>query len=143
MNFFLLALLNLTILVSLLVFSFYRYIVGLSWDEHERHWIEQAELNLAHLLTLLEQPDTKWILEQTAEGRRFLFLEYSTEIREDIVRVFQNRRLNLALLLLSGAFFASYYLLRFKARVSCARSDLRYLCGLSLVMLRQAELKDS
>ena len=143
MNFFLLAILNLTVLVFILVFSFYRYIVSLSWDEHERHGMEQAELNLAHLLTLLEQPDTRWILEQTREGRRFLFLEYSTEIREDIARVFQNRQLNLMLLLLSGAFFASYYLLRLKARVSCARSDLRYLCGLCLVMLRQVELKDS
>jgi len=143
MIFFLLAFLNIAILTLLLIFSFYHYVVRLRWDESERLYMEEAELNLAHLLTMLDQQDTQAIMERNTDGRRFLFLEYSPEIKADIVRALKQRKLDLSLLFWSVVFFASYYLLRFKANLACARSDLRYLCGLGLVLLRRAELTGS
>jgi len=135
----LLILFTLSVLTILPVFSFYRYVSRLRWEENERRSMERAELNLAHLLTILDQSDTRILEERSLEGRRFLFLEYSRGIKDDILNVLRARPASLEFWCLALLFFCSYYLLRFKARLSCARSDLRYLCGLGLMVFRRAD----
>lgn len=127
------------LVVVLLLTTFYSYVVSLRWTEAERRLMERAELNLAHLLQMLDQPDMRWLMREHGH-RQYLFLEFSDYLKEDVLKLARLRRLYLTSPLFAGIFFLSYYLLRLKARLFCGRNDLRFLSGLSIALFRKAEV---
>lgn len=109
---------------------------SLHWDESEIRLLERLELHLAHILPLLEAPDVKMLLK-SPDSRRRLFLDFSSDLRKDVVGLWRSKHLDLTALLLVAFFFLSYYGIRLKAYVSCGRNDLRFLSGLELALFRK------
>ncbi|MCZ6877802.1 MAG: hypothetical protein O7G29_06650 [Acidobacteria bacterium] len=117
-------------------YLFYLQISSLHWDESEIRFLERLELHLAHILPLLEAPDVKMLLNNP-DSRRRLFLDFSSDLREDVLELWGHRKLDLTALLLVTCFFLGYYGMRLKARVLCGRNDLRFLSGLELALFRK------
>ncbi len=117
-------------------YLFYLQISSLHWDESEIRFLERLELHLAHILPLLEAPDVKMLLKNP-ESRQRLFLDFSSDLRKDVVGLWQSRSLDLTALLFVACFFLSYYGMRVKAYVLCGRNDLRFLSGLELALFRK------
>jgi len=117
-------------------YLFYVQISSLHWDESEIRFLERLELHLAHILPLLEAPDVKMLLKNP-ESRQRLFLDFSSDLREDVVGLWRHRKLDLIALLLVACFLLGYYGMRLKAKVLCGRNDLRFLTGLELALFRK------
>ncbi len=116
----------------------YIQVSSLRWNDAEIHFLERMELHLAHILPLLEAPDVKMLLK-SPDSRQRLFLDFSSDLRKDVVELWRSRHLDLTALLLVAFFFLSYYGMRLKAYVLCGRNDLRFLSGLELALLRKLE----
>ncbi len=119
-------------------YLFYLQISSLRWNDAEIRFLERLELHLAQILPLLEAPDVKMLLK-SPDSRQRLFLDFSSDLRKDVVGLWRSRHLDLTALLLVAFFFLSYYGMRLKAYVSCGRNDLRFLSGLELVLFRKLE----
>ena len=117
-------------------YLFYLQISSLRWDESEIRFLERLELHLAQILPLMEAPDMKMLLK-SPDSRRRLFLDFSSDLREDMVGLWRHRKLDLTALLFVAFFFLSYYGMRLKAKVLCGRNDLRFLSGLELALFRK------
>lgn len=129
------------ILLVLVGYLLYLQFSSLRWDESEIRLLERLELHLAHILRMLEAPDVKMLLRQP-ESRQYLFLEFSSDLKKDVVNLWRSRRLEWTVLALVAVFFFFYYGMRVKAYVSCGRNDIRFLTGLELALfriLREAE----
>lgn len=120
----------------------YIQVSSLRWNDAEIRFLERLELHLAHILPLLEAPDVKVLLRDSGSRQR-LFLDFSSDLRKDVVELWRSRRLDLTALLLLALFFLSYYGMRLKAYVFCGRNDLRFLSGLELALLRKLERAES
>ncbi len=123
-------------------YLFYLQVSSLRWNDAEIRFLERLELHLAHILPLLEAPDVKMLLK-SPDSRQRLFLDFSSDLRKDVVELWRSRRLDLTALLLVAFFFVSYYGMRCKAYVLCGRNDLRFLSGLELALLRKLERAES
>jgi len=119
----------------LMLYLVYEQIAGVRWDAREIRRIEQMELNAAHILRLLDAPDVRLILQNRA-ARQDIFMEYSGALKEDIQTLRRLGRSRLGALPLLAVFFASYYVLRAKAKLACGQRDLLFLSGLELALLR-------
>jgi len=117
-------------------YLFYLQISSLQWDESEIRFLERLELHLAQILPLLEAPDVKMLLKNP-DSRRRLFLDFSSDLREDVVGLWRHRKLDLTALLLVTCFLLGYYGMRLKAKVLCGQNDLRFLSGLELALFRK------
>ena len=129
------------ILLVLVGYLLYLQFSSLRWDESEIRLLERLELHLAHILRILEAPDVKMLLRQP-ESRQHLFLEFSSDLKKDVVNLWRSRRLEWTVLALVAVFFFFYYGMRVKAYVSCGRNDIRLLTVLELALfriLREAE----
>jgi len=132
------------LLYSVAIFSvlggYLAYILfsSMRWDESEVRSMERLELHLAQILRLLEAPDVNMLLRDR-QSRQRLFLEFSENLRGDVVHLLKSRRLDLGIQLFAATFFFSYYFLRIKAYLACGRNDLRFLSGLELALLRRLE----
>lgn len=113
----------------------YQHVSSLRSDEWEIRRVEQVELHLAHILRLLDAPDVRLLME-IPDSRQSLFLEFSECLKKDVLDLLRLRALRVTSLALVGVFFASYYLIRLKARLLCNRNDLRFLSGLELALFR-------
>jgi len=127
-----------TILFLLGGYLFYLQFSSLHWDESEIRFLERMELHLAHILRLLEAPDTRMLLKKP-QSRRRLFLDFSSYLKEDVMDLLRSKKLGLAGYLVVAIFFLSYYSIRLKAHISCGRNDLRFLTGLALALFRRLE----
>jgi len=138
MNDFLFLILPYTIAIFLALGGYLLYLQfsSLRWNESEIRLLEHLELHLAHILPLLEAPDVKMLLKNP-ESRQRLFLAFSSDLRKDVVGLWQSRSLDLTALLFVACFFLSYYGMRVKAYVLCGRNDLRFLSGLELALFRK------
>ena len=138
MNDFLFLILPYTIAILLVLGGYLLYLQfsSLSWNESEIRLLEHLELHLAHILPLLEAPDVKMLLKNP-DSRRRLFLDFSSDLREDVVGLWRHRKLDLAVLLLVTCFLVGYYGMRLKAKVLCGQNDLRFLSGLELALFRK------
>ena len=119
-------------------YLFYLQISSLRWDDAEIRFLERLELHLAHILPLLEAPDVK-ILLKSPDPRKRLFLDFSSDLKKDVVGLWRSRHLDLTALLFVAFFFLSYYGMRWKAKVLCGRNDLRFLSRLELALFRKLE----
>ena len=131
------------ILLVLGGYLLYLQFSSLRWDEAEIRFLERLELRLAHILSVLEAPDVKMLL-RNPESRQRLFLEFSSDLKEDVMNLWRSRKMEWAVLALVASFLFFYYGMRLKAYVSCGRNDLRFLSGLELALfrkLREAELR--
>ncbi|MBI2821515.1 MAG: hypothetical protein HYX74_04770 [Acidobacteria bacterium] len=126
------------IAVALVCYVFYHHASSLQSDEREIRSVEQVELHLAHILRLLDAPDVRLMMEIPA-SRLSLLLEFSDYLRKDVLALLRLRALKMRSLLWVVAFFASYYLIRIKARLLCGRDDLRFLSGVELALFRSLE----
>ena len=124
--------------LALMLYVFYLQVCSLRWDEVERRRLEQVELSLAHILRLLEAPDVRLLMQHT-KSRQNLFLEFSDFLMGDVKTLLRLRALRMSSIAFVGVFFASYYLMRLKARLFCSRNDLRFLTGLELVFFRSLQ----
>ncbi len=138
MNDFLFLILPYTIAIRLTLGGYLLYLQfsSLHWDESEIRFLERLELHLAHILPLLEAPDVKMLLKDP-DSRRRLFLDFSSDLREDVVGLWRHRKLDLTALLLVTCFLLGYYGMRLKAKVLCGQNDLRFLSGLELALFRK------
>lgn len=121
--------------ILLLFHLFYLQMTSLNWDEIERKYLEHVELHLAQILSLLEAPDVRLLLKNP-KSRQVLFLEFSSFVREDVLKLLSLRKLGGTAVVWVGLFFLCYYLMRLKARIFCSYNDLRFLSGLELVFVR-------
>lgn len=137
-SFFPILLYALGILCLLGGYLFYLQILSLRWNDAEIRFLERLELHLAHILPLLEAPDVK-ILLKSPDSRQRLFLDFSSDLREDVAGLWRSRHLDLTALLFVAFFFLSYYGMRLKSYVLCGQNDLRFLSGLELALFRKLE----
>ncbi|MDA2934557.1 hypothetical protein MYX82_09475 [Acidobacteria bacterium AH-259-D05] len=119
-------------------YLFYLQFSSLHCNEFEIRFLERFELHLAHILRLLEAPDVKMLLKNP-ESRQRLFLEFSSDLRKDMVALWRSRKFDVTALLFVATFFLGYYAMRLKAYVRCGRNDLRFLSGLELALFRRLE----
>jgi hypothetical protein len=119
----------------LVLYGLYLHISTLRWDETEIRELDQIELHLAHVLRMLEAPDVRILLDQP-KAREDLLIEFSTCLKDDVLRLLKIGGLKLSSLLLVGLFFLSYHLMRFKARLFSGRHDLRFLSVVELALFR-------
>ena len=124
--------------IVLTVLAFYYRMAAMSWTEPERKNLEKAELSLSVILKFIEADDGEYLLEQNA-SRRILFFDFSKSMKEDVIRLLGTRKQSLKSLIFSGVFLGSYYLLRLKGLIICARRDLLFLTGLQLTLFRSLE----
>jgi hypothetical protein len=117
------------------VYSLYVHFASVRWDERERCELERLEMRVVNVMTLLEANDVRAMMTRPA-SRRFLFLQYSEAIRQDILEMVGRFGAGFASVGLLGVFFLAYYTLRFKSRVFCDIRDLHFLTGLELTVLR-------
>ncbi len=117
--------------------SFYYHVSSLRLVESERRRLEQAELNLARLLQLLDSPDYD-VVSVSPHARRFLLIEYSRFLKDDVLSLLRLRDLGIQGMLYVGIFFASYFAMRLKSRLYCSNNDLRFLTGLGIGVFRSA-----
>ena len=129
------AVLTLAIAVALLIWSFYIYLSSIRWDSAELRELERVELQLAHILQLLEAPDVRMLLKEEA-SRKDLLLEFSICLKEDVMQLAKMGGLRFSSLLLLAGFLLSYHLIRLKARLFSGRSDLQFLSRLELALFR-------
>ncbi len=130
------------ILLVLVGYLLYLQFSSLHWDESEIRFLDRLELHLAHILRVLEAPDVKMLL-RNPESRQHLFLEFSSDLKEDVVSVWRSRKLEWTVLAFVASFFFFYYGMRVKAYVSCGRNDLRFLSGLELALFRKLREAES
>jgi len=116
-------------------YSLYVHFASLRWDERERCELERLEMRVVNVMTLLEANDVRAMITRPA-SRRFLFLQYSEAIRQDILDMVRRFGAGFTSVGVLGLFFLAYYSLRFKSRVFCNIRDLRFLTGLELTVLR-------
>ena len=100
-------------------YVFYLQLSRLPWDESEIRFLERFELHLAHILPLLEAPDVHMLLRCHGSRQR-LFLEFSSDLKEDMVQLWQPRKLELTTLFFVAIFSVSYYGMRVRPRRSSA-----------------------
>lgn len=120
------------------ILAFYYHVSRFDWREDERRRFEQAQLNLGNLLSLIEAPDFG-LLAHSHPARRYLFLEYSRFLKEDVLSLVRLRRLSPSACLWAALFFLSYFCIRLKAKLYCAPNDLRFLTGLELGLVRNLQ----
>ena len=130
------------ILVVLGGYLLYLQFASLRWDESEIRFLDRLELHLADILRVLEAPDVKMLLKNP-ESRQHLFLEFSSDLKEDVVSLWRSRKLEWTVLALVASFFFFYYGMRLKAYVSCGRNDIRFLSGLELALFRRLREAES
>ena len=130
------------ILVVLGGYFLYLQFASLRWDESEIRFLDRLELHLADILRVLEAPDVKMLLKNP-ESRQHLFLEFSSDLKEDVVSLWRSRKLEWPVLALVASFFFFYYGMRLKAYVSCGRNDIRFLSGLELALFRRLREAES
>jgi hypothetical protein len=130
------------ILLVLVGYLLYLQFSSLHWEESEIRLLERLELHLAHILRVLEAPDVK-MLFKNPDSRQRLFLEFSSDLKEDVVGLWRSRRLEWTTLALVASFFFFYYGMRVKAYVSCGRNDIRFLTGLELALFRKLREAES
>jgi len=121
--------------VSLLVYILYLQVCTLSWDENERRRLELIELRLAHILSLLDAPDMRFLLEEPST-RRKLFLDISDSLEKDVSELVRIRALSVKSVAAVMLFYVCLYSLRAKSYLICGRNDLRFLSRLELVVVR-------
>ena len=129
------AIVTVAIALALLFWSFYIYVSNLRWESDELRELERVELQLAHILQLLEAPDVRMLLEDETK-RLDLFLEFSVCLKEDVQRLARSGRLGVTSILFVTVFLLSYHVFRFKARMSSGRNDLQFLSGIELALFR-------
>ena len=130
------------ILLVLGGYLLYLQFSSLRWDESEIRFLERLELHLAHILRVLDAPDVKMLL-RNPESRQHLFLEFSRDLKEDVVSLWRSRRLEWTMLAFVASFFFFYYGMRVKAYISCGRNDIRFLTGLELALFRRLREAES
>jgi len=123
-------------------YLFYLQIASLHWDQSEIRFLERLELHLAQILPLLEAPDVKMLLKNR-DSRQRLFLDFSSNLKQDVLELWRSRKLDFTALLFVACFFLSYYGMRLKAKAMCGQNDLRFLSGLELALFRKLEEEDS
>jgi hypothetical protein len=129
------AIVTVAIALTLLFWSFYVYVSNLRYESDELRELEKVELQLAHILRLLEAPDVRMLLEDETK-RLDLFLEFSVCLKEDVQRLARNGSLGIKSFLIVTLFLLTYHLLRLKARLSSGRNDLQFLSGIELALFR-------
>ena len=117
------------------VYSLYIYFASVRWDERERYELERLEMRVVNVIALLEANDVRAMMMRPA-SRRFLFLQYSEAIRQDILDLVRRFGAGFTSVGLLAVFFLAYYFLRLKSRVFCNIRDLHFLTGLELTVLR-------
>lgn len=122
----------------LLGYVFYQQVIAFQWDSLEVNRLEQIELQLAHILRLLDAPDVRYLMTKR-KSRKYLFMEFSECLRKDIVQLLRFQELSFASVGLVGVFFAFYYLMRAKALLFCGPKDLHFLSGLELAVFRSIQ----
>jgi len=128
-------LLMLAIALALLVWSFYIYVSSIRWDSLELRELQRVELQLAHILQLIEAPDVQLLL-QDESARLELLLEFSDCLKEDVMRLLKSGGLRISSTVIAGVFLLSYHVIRFKARLIPGRNDLRFLSRIELALFR-------
>ena len=123
------------IAVALLIWSFYLYLSSIRWNSAEMRELENVELQLAHILHLLEAPDVRLLL-QDESSRQDLLLEFSSCLKEDVIRLVKAGGMRLSSMLIAGVFLFCYYLIRLKARLVSGQKDLYFLSGIELTLFR-------
>jgi hypothetical protein len=121
--------------VTLLCYAFYLLILSIEWDDAEVRELERLELQLGHILSMLDAPDVRMLIEDP-ESRQDLMLQFSQHLKEDVLQLTKLRGLRFSSVPLVLAFFLSYYMIRLKARFICSRNDLRFLSALELAIFR-------
>ena len=127
--------LTLAAALVLLVWSFYIYVSSIRWDAVELRELERVELQLAHILHLLEAPDVRMLL-QDESSRQDLLLEFSTCLKADVMKLIKAGGLRISSVLIAGIFLVSYYLIRVKAKLISGRNDLHFLSRIELALFR-------
>lgn len=135
---FILLLYSIALFAALLGYAVYLQFAAVRWDEVELRFLDRLELHLTQILRLLEGADVKALLRHP-NSRQQLFLDFSNYLKEDVIDLLRARKMALSSLLLVGFFFASYYLMRLKARLACGERDLRFLSAVELTLLRNLE----
>jgi hypothetical protein len=121
--------------LALLVWSVYTFVSSIRWDSAEVRELEKLELQLAHILQLLEAPDVQILLREES-SRQDLLLEFSSCLKEDVVKLMSTGGLRISSLLFAGIFLLSYYLIRLKAKLVSGRNDLQFLSRIELALFR-------
>ena len=121
--------------LALLVWSVYTFVSSIRWDSAEVRELEQLELQLAHILQLLEAPDVR-ILLQNESSRQDLLLEFSSCLKDDVMKLIKSGGLRISSVLLAVIFLISYYLIRLKTRLLSGRNDLHFLSRIELALFR-------
>jgi hypothetical protein len=124
--------------IVLTVLVFYYRVSMLRWTESERRDMERQELSLSVILRFIDAADGQYLLRQEP-SRKILFFDFSKSMKEDVLRLAGSRDLSFTSLSLSAVFLLSYYLLRLKCIILCARRDLFFLSGLQLALFRSLE----
>lgn len=121
--------------LALLVLSVYTFVSSIRWDTAELRELESVELQLAHILQLLEAPDVRMLL-QDESSRQDLLLEFSACLKEDVMKLIKSGGLQISSVLLTAVFLLSYYLIRVKAKLVSGRNDLHFLSRIELALFR-------
>ena len=129
------------IFLILAVSLLYLHCTSLYWEEPELRALQRLELHLAQILSLLEAPDVGMLMKNR-ESRQLLLLEFSENLRADVVELWGSRKLDLNTLAMLGAFFCAYYGMRLKSHLWCGEDDLRFLAGMELLLCRRLEELD-
>ena len=112
---------------------------SLRWSQSEVRLLDRLELHLGQVLRLLEAADVQLLLRDGGASRRRLFLSFSEDLRQDVVKLVRSRKLGPMALILAITFVLTCTAMRLKARLFCGVNDLRFLTGLELTLLRQME----
>jgi hypothetical protein len=115
--------------------AFYYHLSNFKLEDSEQKRLDEAELNLGIVIRLLEQPDTRFLLNQTST-RRFMFVEYSKMLRQDVLSMVRQKELGLKTYTLIGLFYAAFFLLSIKSLIFAQIRDIWFLSGLGLRVYR-------
>ena len=126
------------VFLILTVLLLYLHCTSLYWDEPELRALQQLELHLAQILKLLEAPDVVMLMKNR-QSRQGLLLEFSENLKADVVELWCSRKLDLHASMISSAFFFAYYGIRLKSYLWCGKDDLRFLAGVELLLCRKLE----
>lgn len=121
--------------VTLAGVAFYYHLSNFKLEDSEQKRLDEAELNLGIVIRLLEQPDTRFLLNQ-ASTRRFMFVEYSKMLRQDVLSMVRQKELGLKTYALIGLFYTAFFLLSIKALIFAQVRDIWFLSGLGLRVYR-------
>lgn len=125
---------------GLLAYIFYHTVTALEWEENERRRLQNIQLHLAHILTLLEAPDVRYYIHSKPKIRQALLLDFSECMKRDVQDLWRMRALGPESVVWAALFFLSYYVIRAKSRLVCCRNDLRFLTRLELALVRTVEV---